>query len=64
MHLAFTNKDITLCNVTNSYSLLCKAAYAELKANAQSEVTPKNCKRTFLVLSLVILKRHMSLISS
>ncbi|CAH8302387.1 unnamed protein product [Eruca vesicaria subsp. sativa] len=24
------------------YSLLCKAAYAELKANAQSEVTPKN----------------------
>ncbi|KAF8093939.1 hypothetical protein N665_0374s0031 [Sinapis alba] len=24
------------------YSLLCKAVYAELKANAQSEVTPKN----------------------
>ncbi|KAJ4871374.1 Dihydroxyacetone kinase [Raphanus sativus] len=24
------------------YSLLCKAAYAELKANVQSEVTPKN----------------------
>jgi dihydroxyacetone kinase len=26
------------------YHLLCKAAYAELKANAQSEVTPKNCE--------------------
>uniref|UniRef100_A0A0D3DJR0 3,4-dihydroxy-2-butanone kinase n=1 Tax=Brassica oleracea var. oleracea TaxID=109376 RepID=A0A0D3DJR0_BRAOL len=31
-----------IIHVTNSYSLLCKAAYAELKANVQSEVTSKN----------------------
>jgi dihydroxyacetone kinase len=42
MHLAFTDVRHDTVSYETSYNLLCKAAYAELKANSQSETTSKH----------------------
>lgn len=51
MRLAFNDKDIYPFSCENKYNLLCKTAYAELKANAESEVTPKHCELMLLTAS-------------
>jgi len=59
MHLAFTDVRHDTVSYETSYNLLCKAAYAELKANSQSETTSKHCKIYVACIVVNYSKRHI-----